>query len=492
MIKEERPKGDLEFIANFDMKYGNDKWGDKRSRILEKSSGWGKISERWKNFLVLESHWANFYDLYTNYFDDLNLFALMYRNVDLSSFRHFIYDAYSVIFFSLYKNTIIGYGEYLKNEDSARSKATLILLDCDIKCWATYSCFIGFNISPCKFNERERFRLFDCVEGSNALKQSKDNKYPFIHSVCNLTDWECKKIINCQNSFFKKHKIIRKNEEYHIDNYLNTWKNSLEKEDKRKLELERIENEKRIEKYSFNKRNAHVRDKNIELRQSDHIYIVNDIAVDSVTTFVNNAFPKFDAEYHAKRKAEQLGVSIKEVLDMWEQKGKESRDLGTAMHSKIENYYLGNDSSETDAYKLFKIFASKIELKPYRTEWAVYDWEHKIAGTIDFVDFQNGEYIIYDWKRSEKVIENGMPVKINKYGEKGNYPLEHLDNTPYYHYALQLSLYKYILEKNYGMKISDLRLGIFHPTYNKPYVLRMPYLEKEINDIFNLRSDVIF
>ena len=90
--------------------------------------------------------------------------------------------------------------------------------------------------------------------------------------------------------------------------------------------------------------------------------------------------------------------------------------------------------------------------------------------------YQNGEYIIYDWKRSEKVIDNGMPVKINKYGEKGNYPLEHLDNTPYYHYALQLSLYKYILEKNYGMKISDLRLGIFHPAYNKPLCGEMVFL----------------
>ena len=74
----------------------------------------------------------------------------------------------------------------------------------------------------------------------------------------------------------------------------------------------------------------------------------------------------------------------------------------------------------------------------------------------------------------------------------GNHPLEHLYNTPYYHYVLQLSIYKYILEKNYGMKISDLRLGIFHPNYNKPYILRIPYLEKEINDIFNLRSEVIF
>ena len=264
------------------------------------------------------------------------------------------------------------------------------------------------------------------------------------------------------------------------------------KEYKRKAELERLEYERRMEKYRFNKRNFHERDKNITFRPIDHVYIVNGIALDSVTTFVNNAFPKFNSEFHAKRKAKQLGISPEEVLEMWDKKGKESRDLGTAMHSKIENYYLGSDSVETDAYKLFKIFANKIELKPYRTEWAVYDWEHKIAGTIDFVDYQNGEYIIYDWKRSEKIIDNGIPVKINKYGEKGNYPLEHLDNTPYYHYALQLSLYKYILEKNYGMKISDLRLGIFHPTYNKPYVLKMPYLKKEINDIFNLRSEVIF
>ena len=277
-----------------------------------------------------------------------------------------------------------------------------------------------------------------------------------------------------------------------VESYLKIIEEQERTERERKAELERIEYEKRMEKYRFNKRNSHERDKNIELRQSDHIYMVNGIALDSVTTFVNNAFPKFDAEFHAKRKAEQLGISPEEVLEMWEQKGKESRDLGTAMHSKIENYYLGYDSQETDAYKLFKMFADKIELKPYRTEWAVYDLKHNIAGTIDFVDYQNGEYIIYDWKRSEKIIENGMPVKINKYGEKGNYPLEHLDNTPYYHYALQLSLYKYILEKNYGMKISDLRLGIFHPSYNKPYVLRMPYLEKEINDIFSLRSEVIF
>ena len=37
-------------------------------------------------------------------------------------------------------------------------------------------------------------------------------------------------------------------------------------------------------------------------------------------------------------------------------------------------------------------------LKPYRIEQAIYDLDCKIAGTIDFVDYQNGEYIVYDWK----------------------------------------------------------------------------------------------
>jgi hypothetical protein len=178
---------------------------------------------------------------------------------------------------------------------------------------------------------------------------------------------------------------------------------------------------------------------------------------------------------------------------MWDKKGRESREQGTAMHEKIESYYLGKSVSTDTTFELFKIFANKITLKPYRTEWAVYDWEQKIAGTIDFVDYQNGEYIIYDWKRSDKLIaKNGLPIKNSLYGEKALPPIENLDDSPYYHYALQLSLYKYILEKNYGITVSKLRLGIFHPSYNKPYVLEMPYLQNEIETLFSMRSEVVF
>lgn len=262
-----------------------------------------------------------------------------------------------------------------------------------------------------------------------------------------------------------------------------------EEEERKRREAE----EKRLEQYRFNIRNQHWRDRNVSFREADHIYIVDGTPLDSVTTFVKNCFPEFNADFHAKRKAEALGITKEEVLEMWDKKGRESREQGTAMHKKIESYYLGKNVSTDETFELFKIFANKIILKPYRTEWAVYDWEQKIAGAIDFVDYQNGDYIIYDWKRSDKLIaKNGLPIKSSKYGDKALPPIDNLDDSPYYHYALQLSLYKYILEKNYGITISKLRLGIFHPSYNKPYVLEMPHLKNEIDTLFALRSEVVF
>ena len=262
-----------------------------------------------------------------------------------------------------------------------------------------------------------------------------------------------------------------------------------EEEERKRREAE----EKRLEQYRFNIRNRHWRDGNVSFREADHVYIVDGTPLDSVTTFVKNCFPEFDSEFHAKRKAEALGITKEAVLEMWNKKGRESREQGTAMHKKIESFYHGKEPSTDETFELFKIFADKITLKPYRTEWVVYDWEQKIAGTIDFVDYQNGEYIIYDWKRSDKLIaKNGLPIKNSQYGEKALPPIEDLDDSPYYHYALQLSLYKYILEKNYGITVSKLRLGIFHPSYNKPYVLEMPYLQNEIDTLFGLRSEVIF
>ena len=261
-------------------------------------------------------------------------------------------------------------------------------------------------------------------------------------------------------------------------------------EKQRKIEEERRKKEE-SERVQFNQRHAHYRDTLLQFDKTKHQYTYNGNHLQSVTELIDSFFPKFDAAKYARVTASREGITTGEVLKRWEDLGRESQELGTAMHKKIELFFQGINLQVDDSFKLFKMFADKIHLNPYRTEWAVFDEDHGIAGTIDFVDFTDGRFTIYDWKRSDKILSNGVPLKASKYGEKGNYPIENLDNCPYYHYALQLGIYKYILERKYNIQVSELRLGIFHPSYDKPYVLRMPYLGDEVNKLMDLRSEVV-
>ena len=527
-----------------------------------------KEKEDFKKFLQL---YQSFWELYYEYYEDLCLYAIMYRNIkklkptttDVMSVRFFVSKANEVKGFKVYLTKHINKGniykvlvalsyfqhknifskvfeKYLDDEtvkphgishiyEMRESPSKNIVEDLNNDIIPSGVGINNLTNQDCIKISKYRKELF--VEYRNAYKSSLEKEiveekgasyseiffstkfipyYGRISKITSSYDKVCKaeltpvldndsRDITLSNherfivqvwcrQMRLKYEAIRKEEEerQEIQRQIELEKERIRAEQKRK------EEEARREKFRFNQRNRHYRDSYVSFDESTHLYKVDGVTLQSVTNFVEGCFPKFDAEFFAKKKAAYMGITTQEVLDMWEQKGRESRKLGTELHKKIENYYQDIASTEDDSFKLFLMFANKIELKPYRTEWAVYDVKHNIAGTIDFVDYQNGEYIIYDWKRSDKIIDNGMPIKISKYDEKGNHPLEHLNNTPYYHYALQLSIYKFILENNYNIKISDLRLGIFHPTYNKPYVLRIPYLEKEINDLFNLRSEVLF
>ena len=53
---------------------------------------------------------------------------------------------------------------------------------------------------------------------------------------------------------------------------------------------------------------------------------------------------------------------------------------------------------------------------------------------------KEGKYYVCDWKRSKEIKENNLY-------EEGNYPLSHIPNANYWHYTLQLNIYKRIIEK---------------------------------------------
>ena len=55
-----------------------------------------------------------------------------------------------------------------------------------------------------------------------------------------------------------------------------------------------------------------------------------------------------------------------------------------------------------------------------------------------------------------------------------------MDDTNYSLYSLQLNLYAYILESEYGFEVSRMLLGVFHPLNDAARCIEVPRLTEEI------------
>jgi hypothetical protein len=231
----------------------------------------------------------------------------------------------------------------------------------------------------------------------------------------------------------------------------------------------------------YNTKHASDRDTHIQFEAKEHVYTCNGVVLESVTTTIDKFFPKFDTIYWSERKARSMGVSPEELRMQWKVKGLMAANLGTELHANIERYFLGESYAPISGFGLFEKFIAENPLVPYRSEWTIYDEEHKVAGTIDFLDCQDGKYVMYDWKRSTKLItSNGEVERTSRFNNRGFGPIAHIHDTAFYHYALQQSMYQYILEKNYGVIVSDRNLVVLHPDNTTYHIVSVPYLKEEV------------
>jgi len=208
-------------------------------------------------------------------------------------------------------------------------------------------------------------------------------------------------------------------------------------------------------------KNPHVRDEQIAFEEDSHTYTIRcdpTSKYTSVTTYVHEQFETFDADLIIGKMIESpywnknkyYGKTPDEIKKLWDKNRDEAAAAGTKMHYDIECYYnnicVENDSIE---FQYFKDFTEKYpHMKPYRTEWTIFDVELKIAGSIDMVFYNEKDhmYYIYDWKRCKEIKKS---TGFNKHSV--NSILSDLPDTNYWHYTLQLNIYKALLEKNYDM-----------------------------------------
>lgn len=258
---------------------------------------------------------------------------------------------------------------------------------------------------------------------------------------------------------------------------------------------------------ALSEKNSHERDKNIVFQEQGHVYYVNDKrGYKSITTVVHGAFEKFNADLIIEKMMDSAnwkyskyyGMTKSEIKKQWKENGNEAAQLGTTMHYLFEYHYNNmysselsehpkffqdfmnnHDYSKTVEYRYFKNFVDDHpKLNPYRTEWYVYDETNKLAGSIDMTFLnEDGTISIYDWKRC-KNIERFSNFNKSCIAQGAG----HIPDTNYWHYTLQLNLYKMILETKYGYNIKDLHLVVIHPENesNNYEKIKLPFIEMKV------------
>ena len=222
-------------------------------------------------------------------------------------------------------------------------------------------------------------------------------------------------------------------------------------------------------------------DSKIFLDEENHKYNFLDdenIQFTSVTECISEYFEKFDkikiATKLVKTHPKYMDMSIEELIAEWDLAAKN----GTDIHKEIEDYI--KESKKPKKNKSIvainwldkHLMNSKYELF---SEVIAYSLELKIAGTVDLLlyDKINEVYTILDWKTNKAISTKSFKGKTGIKPETFDLP-----DCKFSHYSLQLSLYRFLLEKQYNIKMKKLIIAHITDDGVKGYVA--PYLKNHI------------
>ena len=218
----------------------------------------------------------------------------------------------------------------------------------------------------------------------------------------------------------------------------------------------------------------------IVFNAADHSYkslsSEENISWTSVTSVVSAFKKPFDAKKTAEKvtkskKSKWFGIDPVLIQQIWINEADRSTTLGTWYHNQREDDICSLASLEREGVTIpvFKPsgenngirVAPNQKLEPgVYPEHMVYLKSAGLCGQSDLVEVVNGKVNITDYKTNKKIdMESyvnweGMPDKMLP-------PVDNLDDCHFYHYALQLSIYMYIILKH-NPKLKPGRIFIHH------------------------------
>lgn len=233
--------------------------------------------------------------------------------------------------------------------------------------------------------------------------------------------------------------------------------------------------------------------------EDGHYYTYKDKPISiGATGLIEQYTQDFDAQAVAERVAEKQGVSVKDILDEWKLKNAQACLKGSASHNFVQNLWSGISHIEDtknfttgtlDALKLIKGQAQnfyndyKDRLELIYNEYVIGAYELDLASAIDalFINKLTGGLVLVDYKTNTDIHKN------ERYAKNMKVPLNHLKDTTLNHYAIQLSIYKYLVEKYTKLEFEEMFIVWFSELNENYEILEVPYLFKEVKNILELR-----
>jgi hypothetical protein len=245
----------------------------------------------------------------------------------------------------------------------------------------------------------------------------------------------------------------------------------------------------------------------------------------SVTSFISKYKKPFDAKSIAERsskskKSKWYGMTVEDILQAWENESNRAIDQGNWYHNQREADLLELNTIERHGCILpiirplinddIKYAPSQKLVEGMYPEHFVYLKSAGVCGQSDLVEVAKGFVNITDYK-TNKEIKKESYVNWEGVSQKMSAPVSHLDDCNFWHYALQLSTYMYIILKH-NPKLKPGKITIHHvlfytegndkfgnpitklddqgePLVKKIVPYDLPYLKAEVINLIKHKQD---
>ena len=217
--------------------------------------------------------------------------------------------------------------------------------------------------------------------------------------------------------------------------------------------------------------------KDFKFYEDGHYYTYKDKPVGvSVTRFISEYENEFNQQEVAEKVSIKQNKPIEQILEEWKYKADFACVKGTTCHEYAQSLWSGEEYNELmfdgsieflKSVNLIQAQAKQFKndyqdhLEHLQDELVVGSAEYDIASAIDhlFYNKLTGGLVLVDYKTNSTLKGYNDDIKNRKYTKKMKVPLHKIDDDALHHYYIQLSIYKFLIEKYRRENLSKVSIS---------------------------------